>query len=133
MAATNKWVVLERQNYATGTADQDYLVAFYADVPAGTANADGITRAGLYADATITSAWKSIPPADLTGMQAGQIVERVNRVTYAASTSSAVILADLDAKQADFQAFITAQSVARGDRYGTRRTAGGSLTNTKVS
>jgi len=132
MAATNRWVVLERRNWSAGSADLDYKVAFYADVPAGTPNSDGVTRANLYANPDVVSAWKSIPAADLTGMKNGSIIESVAFVSYPAGMAGAAILSDLDARHAAFQAQVTAESVVLGDRYGLRRTAAGGLVNTKV-
>lgn len=117
MAASSKWVVLERTDWPS---DLNYRVAFYANVVAA--------RQSFIANAVASSQWKTMPGGDLTQLQSGAIVESVERISYPAGTLTATIIADLDARQSDFQAMITARNL--WDRYGTRRNADGTLTST---
>jgi hypothetical protein len=120
MAASAKWVVLERVDWPS---DLNYRVAFFANVPAA--------RQTFLADATLTSEWKTMPAEDITQLQAGGIVERVETVRYQAGTPNGTILADLDAKQTDFQALVNSRNL--WDRYGTRRNADNTLTSAGVA
>lgn len=86
-----------------------FRFALWAVVPAA--------RQSFYVNAALTSAFKSASGAEIAALQAGQVVERVDTVSFAAGTSIAVIQAALQSTWTDYQLAISAANP--WVRYGT--------------
>lgn len=98
-------IVLDKVRNAPGIA---YRFALWAAIPA--------TRQSFYADATATSAWTGASAAEITAIQQGAVVERVETNQWPAGTPIATIQADLLLRWNVFQAEC---NVNLYDRYGS--------------
>jgi hypothetical protein len=90
-------------------SDLRYNVAFWLAVPA--------TRQAYYADPAFKSAVVGITGPELTALQSGQVLERIEEVSYTKGTGMAAITADLERRYTELQGFLTAQNPF--NRYGS--------------
>lgn len=90
-----KIIILERLNEPS---DNSFRYLMWATVPA--------SRIGAYANATATSAYKGAVAAEITAIQTGNVVEKIDTANYPAGTSQAVMAADLVTKFSTFQSQI---------------------------
>jgi len=88
---------------------QAYRYALWAVTPA--------SRQAFYANLNAKSAWKDIAPAELTALQNGSIVEKVDSFSNPTSLTLAQIKSQLEAIWTAYQAFVTAYNP--WDRYGS--------------
>src|SRR3990170_1858033 len=86
-----------------------YQYALWADVPA--------SRQSFYVDASAKSAWKDALASDLAALQAGQVVERVDKLGMLEGSTLALARASLQASWQSFQDEITSKNPWL--RYGT--------------
>lgn len=89
--------------------DLSFRAAFWAVVP--------VARKPYYANASATSQYKDISAGELTSLQDGSLVEKVDVYNYASGTAIGAIQADLISKYNDFQSSIT--NFNSFQRYGT--------------
>ena len=82
---------------------------FWADVP--------VARASFYANVGFTSAVKGIASGDLTAIQAGTVVEKLDTLQVDKGTTIPQLQTILEAKWNDYQTMVTAFNP--WNRYGT--------------
>lgn len=106
-----KIIVLAQTAIPSGgtTTDLDYSVAFWLVPP--------VSRQPFYANAAATSQVIGALAAEVTAIQAGQVVEQIVPVSYSSGTAIAAITADLAARYNAAQALLTANNP--WNRYGT--------------
>ena len=102
-----KIIILEMNPVLPG--ETAFRFAMWADVPAA--------RQARYADAALTSAVVGISAGELTALQNGSVVEKVEDARWPAGATVAQIQALLVARYTAFQAQITAANPWQ--RYGT--------------
>ena len=89
-----KIIVLEKLDN-----DLSFRCAFWASVPA--------SRQALYANASATSVYKDASAPEVTALQNGSVIERVETFNYASGTALSAIQNDVVSKFNDFQSYIT--------------------------
>ena len=99
-------IILERVDEPS---DNSFNVAYWVTIPAA--------RVSAYANATATSQFKQASAPELAAIQAGQVVEIVERMGFVAGTGVAAIQAALIARFNTLQAAATSRNP--WVRYGT--------------
>ncbi len=99
-------IILERVDEPS---DNSFNVAFWLTIPAA--------RIAAYANATATSQFKQVSAPELAAIQAGQIVEVVEKASFIAGTGIPAIQAALIARFNTLQAAATSRNP--WVRYGT--------------
>ena len=96
-------IILEQEDPRT------FRYALWADVP--------VARQPFYANPTATSAWENALAADLTALQSGQVVERVDKLGIPSGGTLAQARSILQANWQFYQDRITADNPWQ--RYGS--------------
>tara|TARA_R110000868_G_scaffold143298_1_gene361350 strand:- start:7931 stop:8284 length:354 start_codon:yes stop_codon:yes gene_type:complete len=99
-------IILERVDEPS---DLNFRYALWATVPAA--------RVSAYANASATSAYRDASAPEIAAIQAGQIVEQVDKATFAVGTPLGQIQTDLIRRFNVFQGQINAKNP--NGRYGT--------------
>lgn len=79
--------------------DLSFRVAFWATVPTA--------RKALYANAAASSQYKDISGPELTSLQDGSVIEKVETLQYASGTALSAIQSNVISRFNDFQDSIT--------------------------
>lgn len=101
-----KIIILNRTDIPS---DLNFNVCFWADVPAA--------RQPFYANPTATSQYKEATAGELSALQSGAVVEKVQKFNFAAGTPIATIQSTLISAFNQYQDFINGYN--EWNRYGT--------------